>query len=136
MRRKSVRLALVALVAIALGATGCDVRSFRVQIPGFDSTGVLGLWVWRQDPDTGEFARYAQIRFGNRFKIIGGAEYLWYTFPAVEGPMSLQSRLDRPSEDPDSALLNLAFLEVPGTFKVSSYTAEAESALSEGVLIY
>jgi hypothetical protein len=136
MRRKSVRLALVALVAIGLGATGCDVRSFRVQIPGFESTGVLGLWVWRQDPDSGDFVRYAQIRFGNRFQMYQGAEYLWYTFPAAEGPMSLQTRLDRPSGDPDSALLNLAFLEVPGTFKVSSYTAAAESSLSEGVLIY
>jgi hypothetical protein len=135
MRRKSVGLALVALVVIGLGATGCDVRSFRVQVPGFESMGVLGLWVWRQDPDTGEFVRYAQIHFDNveRYE---GAEFLWYTFSAAEGPMSLQTRLDRPAEDPDSALLNLAFLKVPGTFRVSSYTAAAESPLSEGVLIY
>ena len=136
MQRRSLRLALAALVALALGAAGCEVRSFRIQVPGFENMGVLGIWVWRESPTTGEYERYAQIEFHNRFELYEGVEFLWYSFPAAEGPMYLQTAIEHAPEAPDTVNLNLAFLRVPGSFKVTSYNASGESPLSAGTLTH
>jgi hypothetical protein len=135
MQRRVLRLALAALVALSLGAAGCEVRGFRIQVPGFETTGVLGLWVWRESATSGEFERYAQIEFGNRFEMYEGAEFLWYTFPTAGGAMHLQTSIER-MPAPDTVNLNLAFVEVPGTFKISAYNASGESPLSAGTLTY
>ena len=37
---------------------------------------------------------------------------------------------------PDTVNLNLAFVEVPGSFKISAYNASGESPLSAGTLTY
>jgi hypothetical protein len=136
MQRRGLRLAALALVALALAATGCEVRGFRLQVPGFDTMGVRGVWVWRESPSSGEYERYAQIEFGERFQLYEGAEFLWYSFPAVEGPMYLQTAIERASAGPDGVNLNLAFLQVPGRFKLSSYNENGESPLSTGTLNY
>jgi hypothetical protein len=126
MHRRGLRLALAALVALAVSAAGCEVRGFRIQVPGFESHGVLGVWVWRESPTTGEYERY---------ELYQGREFLWYSFPAAQGPMFLQTAIE-PGAEPDAVNLNLAFLQVPGSFKVSSYNVSGESPLSAGTLTY
>jgi hypothetical protein len=135
MQRRGLRLALAALVALVVSAAGCEVRGFRIQVPGFETHGVQGIWVWRESPTTGEYERYAQIEFGERYELFEGSEFLWYSFPAAEGPMFLQTAIE-PGAEPDAVNLNLAFLQVPGSFKVSSYNASGESPLSAGTLSY
>jgi hypothetical protein len=136
MQRRGLRLALAVLVALALSASACDVRGFRIQVPEFETKGVLGVWVWRESPTAGEYERYAQIQFGDRYEMYEGAEFLWYSFPAVQGPMHLQTTIEHDAGDPDTVNLNLAFLQVPGNFKISSYNASGESPLSAGTLTY
>jgi hypothetical protein len=136
MQRRGLRLALAALTVLALSTAACDVRGFRIQVPGFETKGVLGVWVWRESPTTGEYERYAQIQFGDRYELYEGIEFLWYSFPAVQGPMHLQTKIEYATEDPDTVNLNLAFLQVPGSFKISSYNASGESPLSAGTLTY
>ena len=72
---------------------------------------------------------------GERYELYEGSEFLWYSFPAAEGPMFLQTAIE-PGAEPGAVNLNLAFLQVPGSFKVSSYNASGESPLSAGTLIY
>ena len=136
MQRRGLRLALAAFVALGLSAAGCEVRGFRIQVPGFETKGVLGVWVWRESPTSGEYERYAQIEFGERFEMYEGAKFLWYSFPAAQGPMYLQTAIEAASAAPDTVNLNLAFLQAPGSFKVSSYNASGESPLSAGTLTY
>jgi hypothetical protein len=136
MQRRGLRLALAALTALALSAAACEVRGFRIQVPGFETKGVLGVWVWRESPTTGEWERYAQIQFGERFELYEGVEFLWYSFPAAQGPMHLQTKIEYAAEEPDTVNLNLAFLRLPGSYKISSYNASGESPLSAGTLIY
>ena len=135
MQRRSLRLALAAFVALSLSAAGCEVRGFHIQVPGFDTMEVKGLWVWRESATPGEFERYAQIEFGDRFEMYEGAEFLWYSFPTAGGPMHLQTSIER-GPAPDTVNLNLAFIEVPGTFKLSAYNDSGESPLSSGTLAY
>lgn len=133
MRRTSFRTALAGLAALGLLAFGCDIRGFRVQIPGFDTQQIQGVWLWRQD-ESGDFERHAQIRFTERVTI-GALEYQIYHVTASGGGFTLQSPIQRPAGAPGDATLDLAFVRAPGTFRVSSYNAAGESPLSEGQIV-
>jgi hypothetical protein len=130
LQRTSLRAALVGLAALCLLASGCDIRSFRIQVPGFDAQQIEGIWLWRQAPN-GEFQRDAEIRFTER-ATIGALEYQVFDFVSAQGGFTLQSLIKRPAGAPGDATLELALSGPPGTFKVSSYNAAGESPLSAG----
>ena len=126
------RSALAVLAALGLLAAGCEVRSFKVQIPGFDTDVVQGVWVWRQSA-TGDFERFAQIRFTERVQS-DGYEIQRFAVSGTGGGFTLQSLIDRSGAG--DATLRLAFQRTPGLYKVSSYNAAGESGLSEGELVH
>jgi hypothetical protein len=125
------RAALAVLAGLALMGLGCEVRSFRVQIPGFDTDAVQGIWVWRQSA-TGDFERFAQIRFTERVQS-DGDEIQRFAVSGTGGGFTLQSLIERSGAG--DATLELAFQSVPGLYKVTSYNAAGESDLSEGDLV-
>lgn len=135
MVRSRVRAALAAVALLGLCSTACDVKGFRVQVPGFDSAQVLGMWVWRASPQTGQYERYAQIEFGTPVESEGW-EFLPYSVAIGGTLVNLTTVVSRDPSAPEDATLMLSFGSVTGTFKVSSYNAAGESELSEGTLIY
>lgn len=135
MNRRTTCAAFVLLLAIGILATGCDIQGFRVRLKGFTSTAIEGITVWQRSPSTGKYVRHSQIEFGSTYRASGN-EYLSYTFTTGAEPMSLQSVVQRSSTNPDTVTLNLAFLAVsPGSYKMSSFNAAGESALSTGTLV-
>jgi hypothetical protein len=135
MQRKIASLALALLVALSLGASGCA-RGFRIQIPGFEAAGVLGIWIWRAATESGRFERFARIRFGDRVEDEAGVEYLPYTFTLDRVSMTLQAPIERTGSG-DAVTVQLVFPpQTSGTFKISSYNEVGDSPLSEGVLVY
>jgi hypothetical protein len=121
---------LATLAAVGMLAFGCDIRGFRVQIPGFDTQQIQGIWLWRQ-AESGDFEKTVQIRFTERVTI-GALEYQIYESSSPAGGFTLQSLIKRSTAAPGDATLELAFMRVPGTYKVSSYNAAGESPLSQG----
>jgi hypothetical protein len=135
MVRSRIRAALAALALLGLCSTACDVKGFRVQLPAFQTAEVLGLWIWRASPQTGEFERFAQIEFGSLVEE-GGSEFLPYSVTIAGSPVTFNARVTRPPAAPEDVTLSLAFGPALGTFKISSYNAVGESPLSEGTLVY
>ena len=135
MHRRTSRAAFGLLLAIGLLASGCDIQGFRVRLKDFAATAIEGLWVWQRSPSTGKFVRHSQIEFGSVYRS-NGSEYLMYTFTTGADPMGLQTVVVRSASNPDTVTLNLAFLAVgPGDYKMSSFNAAGESALSSGTLV-
>jgi len=133
--RRTTCAAFVLLLAIGILASGCDIQGFRVRLKDFTSTAIEGLWVWQRSPATGKYVRHSQIEFGSIYRSAGN-EYLSYTFTTGADVMGLQSLVQRASTSPDTVTLNLAFLAVgSGSYKMSSFNAAGESALSTGTLV-
>lgn len=132
--RSRTRSLLAALALLSLCSTGCQVKQFIVQLPGFESSKVLGLWVWRESPASGEFERYALIEFGKLVEA-EGHEFLSYSVTIAGTPFTLASGVER-SPTPDDVVVSLSLGMVGGTFKLTSYNAAGESPLSEGTLVY
>jgi len=135
MVRSRIRAALAALALLGLCSTACDVKGFRVQLPGFETTEVRGLWLWRASPQTGEFERFAQIEFGS-IVAEGDFEFLPYTVTIGGSPFTFNALVTRVPAAPEDVSLGLSFGQALGTFKISSYNAVGESPLSEGTLVY
>ncbi len=136
-QRARFRIALAALVALGLTALGCDVPTFRVQIPGFVTDAVEGIWVYRRSPKTGRYQRFAQIQFTERLTS-GSNEIQRFVVSSSQGSLTLQSRIQWTSGRRDDARLDLAFVKVattPAQFKFTSYNAAGESSLSAGTLV-
>ena len=135
MLRTRIRSSLAAFALLGLVTTGCEVKPFRVQLPGFEAAQVRGLWVWRASPGTGDFERYAQIEFGDVIEE-AGIELMQYSVTIGGNPLVFATRVKRAAESPEDVILHLSFGPDAGTFKVSSYNAVGESALSEGTIVY
>lgn len=132
--RSHTRTWLAALALLGLCSTGCQVKQFLVRLPGFESSKVLGLWVWRAAPGSAEFERYALIEFGKLVEA-DGFEFLSYTVTIAGRPFTLASEVER-SPTPDDVEVSLSLGTVDGVFKLTSYNAAGESPLSEGTLVY
>ena len=127
--------ARVALAALAITAAGCDLVGFRIQIPDFASRHVEGVWIWQQG-SSGVFQRFARLQFGDPATGSDGTQYLPYSVQRGEISVTLQSPLQGVPGQPSAVELELGFLSAKGSFKVSSYNAAGESALSTGTLVY
>jgi hypothetical protein len=135
LRSRRIRAAFAALALLGLCSTGCEVGAFRVQLPGFETAQVRGLWIWRASPQTGEFERYAQIEFGTLI-VERDIELLPYSVTIGGSLMTFATLVEREPAAPSDVVLHLSFGRATGSFKLSSYNAAGESGLSAGTLVY
>jgi hypothetical protein len=137
-RRSGLWLAFAAVAGLGLMTLGCEVRSFRLQIRGFDTFAVKGVRVYRLSPKTRRYERFAKIKFTERVRS-GGSEIQRYEVTSSLGSVTLQSKITRPPEAIGDVRLDLAFPQVasnqPSRFKFTSYNALGESPLSAGALL-
>jgi hypothetical protein len=133
------RLALIGLVALVPLVSGCDYRSVSIQIPGFDTFAVEGVWFWRLDPATGQYQREGGIRLHRDAtaetswpELASGAEVIAYSNTSQEGVM-LPAEVIRDPAAPDQVTLRLLYANPgePGVFKATIFNAAGESELSD-----
>ena len=134
MQGSRLRVALAAAALLGLCAVGCNLRPFRVQIPSFETAQVKGLWVWRAGAG-GDFERFAQIEFGELANQ-DGVEFLPYTIELEGTRLVFSTPVVRTPTSPEDVTLSISFRNEMGSYKLSSYNAVGESALSDGTMVY
>ena len=138
MERSIRRAAVFALAAIALCLGGCEVKSFKIWIPDFDSSQVRGVWIYQLSQTSGEYEKMMQLVFAEPF-YKGGAEVLTYTADGFVDEDGTQIHVETPvvrnPENPDEVTLEIWFpCEPPVAIRVSTYNAIDESPLSDETL--
>ena len=123
------------LVALLLTQSGCTgLAFFRVLITDFGGGDVAGLWLWREDPRSGDYLRTTRLRFqgvqGPR-----GREILYYTIGSDALPWA--AVVERDSRNPDYARVELALeaRDVPTVWRATSYSGLGESELSAQTVV-
>lgn len=134
MQRSIRRTAVFVLAAAALCLGGCELKSFKVGIPDFDSSQVRGVWIYELSSDSRSFEKRWQLEFTEPFEK-DGREVLSYTADGfVDGngeQIHVETQLMRNPENPDEVTLQIWFpCEPPTDIKVSTYNAIDESPLS------
>jgi hypothetical protein len=137
MQRSIRRAAVFASAAIALCLVGCELRSFKIWIPDFDSSQVRGVWIYQQ-ATSGAYERMLQLVFTEPF-YRDGAEVLMYTadgFADEDGiQIHVETQVVRNPENPDEVTLEISFpCDPPTAIRMSTYNAVDESPLSDEVL--
>jgi hypothetical protein len=132
------RLALIALLALAPLVSGCDYRSVSIEIPGFDSFAVEGVWFWKLNSATGQYERAGGIRLHRDAtaetswpQLASGAEVIAYSNTSQE-EVVLPAEVIRDPAAPDQVTLRLLYTSPePGVFKATIFNAAGESELSD-----
>lgn len=118
--------------ALLLFVSGCTWTSFTVGILDFDTSQVQGLWLWRADA-SGAFQRAARFDFSPP-RLNGSSEVMDYvvSMPGSTDTMPAQVSVQRSPTNPNQVALVLLYprSEASGTYRVSSFNAAGESALS------
>ena len=138
------RSAALALSLLAVPMLGCEPKPVQIQLDAFGSSGIEGIFLYRQNPAGGTFQRTCEIRFSD-FRTIERrgqtVERIKYVQNCVDGEIGtpallLETTVRRPGNDPDAILLELWYLrfEDPGTYRASAFNAAGESALSAASL--
>ncbi len=138
------RSAALALSLLAVPMLGCEPKRVQIQLDAFGSSGIEGIFLYRQNPAGGAFQRACEIRFSD-FQTIERrgqtVERIKYLQNCVDGEIGtpallLETTVRRPGNDPDAILLELWYLrfEAAGTYKASAFNAAGESALSAASL--
>ncbi|RIL06869.1 MAG: hypothetical protein DCC71_05225 [Proteobacteria bacterium] len=131
------RLAIAALTLLAVPLTGCETKRVVLELASFGTESVEGIWLWRLSEQSGVYERACRIPFG-AIVAAGGGETLPYAQECNDGHagLALESDVERAAEDPDTIRVALWYMrwEEPGTYKVSTYGADGESALSSTTL--
>jgi hypothetical protein len=132
------RYVLAALVALLLPVlSGCEVKPLTVQIYGWDTYQVQGVWLWRWNTVSKTYERDNGVQFLRDRSTAQyaqdfppDAELVVYSF--ATGGTEMPARLERDARDPDLVTLRLWYLRFsdPGSFKASTYNAAGESDLS------
>ena len=83
MRRRSLRglVAVFSLLSMPLLA-GCEVRTLQIELPGFASGEVDGIWLWKQS--AGQWRRVCRIDFENHRITARGEEISYVGATALE----------------------------------------------------
>lgn len=134
MQRSIRRTAVFVLAALALCLGGCELKSFKVWIPDFDSSQVRGVWIYQQGI-SGAYERLMQLVFTEPF-YKDGEEILAYTvdgFVDEDGAqIHVETPLARNPANPDEVTIELWFpCDPPAAIRVSTYNAVDESPLSD-----
>ncbi|MCG8591494.1 MAG: hypothetical protein MJE66_19540 [Proteobacteria bacterium] len=133
LRRSAVTLLLFALTLPLFACEGTE--RVALLIPGFEEQDVQGIWMWKLSDETGEYERFAEIRFGEVQEYGAGVRWIEYTQSRVDGPLSLTfpaALLD----DTGGVQLELLLVlgDAPGLYKASSFNEAGESELSTQTL--
>jgi hypothetical protein len=124
------RQARLALVVLVLPLLACDPSWLTVIIPDFTSKEIEGVWIWRLAGHSGQYQRYALIRFDGVMTAPQGP-LLTYSSYSTSGQDSLNAVVTVDPWDADVVVLTLGFERgAPGVFKVTTFNAAGESPLS------
>ena len=131
------RSSLIALALCALSLVGCENKLVCLELTGLDAGNVGGIWLWRLSEQSGAYERTCRLVFGQT-EFVGELEWLAYTQDCRDGSTGLKlwAPLQRSPANPETVTVELSYLrwEDPGTYKVSSYGLNGETALSESTL--
>ena len=134
MQRLFTRHVLILFVfALLVVLPGCNLSFLSVQIPDFDSSRVLGVWIWRLSELSGQWERDTRIDFVDTLTSNGGELVSYATVVGTLGERgNLPSGLARDATSSDRVTLSLGFLRLsaPGQFRVSTWNAYGDSPLS------
>jgi hypothetical protein len=139
MKKHLARLVLIALISLAPLVSGCNYRSVSIEIPGFDTFAVEGIWFWKLDPATGQYERAGGIRLHRDAaaepwwpELSSDAELIAYSNTTQE-EVVLPAEVIRDPANPDQVTLRLLYVnsDDPGVFKATIFNAAGESGLSD-----
>lgn len=131
---RAAKLLLAAVLLLAV--QGCKWFEITVKIPDFDSRKVQGVWVWRQDPASGQWQRAGQIVFQPTPAGSSPGELQYVVLQPDGFGLPLKAPVERDTRTPDQATVRLwyaRFLDA-GQYRVSTYNAAGESSLSPEIL--
>lgn len=136
MRRARTRILLAAwLAGLLLTQAGCNgLAFFSVLITDFGDGDVAGLWLWREDPASGDYLRTTRLRFQG-VQGARGDEILYYTIGSDALPWATAVERDR--RHPEYARVELALeaRDAPTVWRATSYSASGESELSAQTVV-
>ena len=127
---------LVGLALLAAPLVGCETKRVWVELPSFGDGAIDGVWLWRLGA-TGEWERQCRIPIGD-VEMIRNEEAVAYGQECGDQQLDwdLHATVERKPGNPSTVRLGLWYMrwEDPGTYKVSAYGAQGESALSDTTL--
>lgn len=134
--RRMLRSGAALWMLLLFPLTACETKRVWLELPSFGDGSIDGVWLWRRAEVSGAWERTCRIPFLD-LERVGADETLTYIQECKnEGAgIELTSRLEAP-ETPGTVRLSLWYMrwEDPGTYKVSAYGPDGESALSETTL--
>lgn len=117
--------------------SGCELRTFYIQLPGYGNGTIQGLWLWKQV--SGRWTRVCRIDFTDR-RITEQGETLFYAQNCVDGKVKrgigLSSPIARGRTDAATITVELVYLryEDAGSYRATAFNAYGESPLSSSSL--
>jgi hypothetical protein len=124
------RAFVLPLLALALSLLACDPSWLTVEIPDYSSNQIEGVWVWRWSQQATQFERDTLIHFRGVHNLSSGPLLAYSTYSS-QGDLSLTAAIVRSPTNPNAITVTLGFERgASGLFKVSTYNAVGESALS------
>jgi hypothetical protein len=133
MRCKALRGAALALALLSMPMLGCEIRTIQIQLPGYGSGDIDGIWLWKQV--AGTWTRVCRIDFTDH-RITAQGEILSYVQNCINGRVRrgivLPSPVDRLAGTPTTVTLDLYYFryEDPGSYRATAFNAAGESSLS------
>ena len=127
------RLFAVLACATLLLATGCDTPLITIRIPGFDSSEVEGIGIWRESDQGGEWELVSEIGLDVGEVPGSGYEIAYYPFELDDGSsITLTAGVERSGGASEDITVRLIWNRhtPPGVFRASAYNAAGHSALS------
>jgi len=134
MRRRSLRglVAALSLLMMPLLA-GCEVRTFQIQLPGFASGEIDGIWLWKRVGS--QWQRVCRIDFENH-RITARGEEISYVQNCINGiearGLVFPTKVERLPNSPTTIQIEMVYLryEEPGTYRATAFNESGESPLS------
>jgi hypothetical protein len=133
MRCKALRGAALALALLSMPMLGCEIRTIQIQLPGYGSGDIDGIWLWKQV--AGTWTRVCRIDFTDH-RITAQGEIVSYVQNCINGRVRrgivLPSPVDRLAATPTTVTLDLYYFryEDPGSYRATAFNAAGESSLS------
>jgi hypothetical protein len=135
--KRSLRRSLAALALLAFPLVGCETKMVWLELPSFGSGAIDGIWLWRWTDATESYERVCRIDIGDP-AMKDGAEAVGYIQDCENEHMGIElsAAVERSDTDASTVTVGLYYMrwEDPGTYKVSSFGDDGESALSETTL--
>jgi len=134
MRRSLTRVALaLSLLALTIPLGGCKTLPVRIEIPGFGTGQVDGLWFWRYSEESETFERVCRVDISNPLDVRGeeGIEYVQTCDASGTFAITLATPIERLNSS--NVLVEIYFIRWepdPGVFRASAFNSSGESALS------